>query len=140
MTRSALSQAHSRNIDQGVSGFSWVGNSPVLPHKTTATLGTGATTSLATAAVDCTVIGLQARITTAVTGGDSTLQLVVAGVEVGEPLVIPEDSAVGDTVRIMYTETELESIYAMAGETLAVKNDAVASAGVAFLTLVLSPH
>lgn len=134
--RSTLSQGQSKNILQQYSGFEYLGNAPCLFRATSGTLASAADTSLAAAPCDGAVQGIQVKVTTAVAGGDSTLTLKVGGVATDAVLVIPEGTPVGTILRLDLTS---EPVPVSAGDAVAIGHDAVATAGVAFLTVVLEP-
>lgn len=135
MTRSVLSQAHSKNIDQSVGGVSYVGNSPMLLSKASGPLGTGADIAFGVARVDLVLRGIVVKVTTKVAGGDSTLTAKVGSTSVAT-LVVPEDTEAGETLQFDLGD---DLIVAEMGTALVVSNDAVPSAGAALVTMVAEP-
>lgn len=135
MTRSVLSQAHSKNIDQSVGGVSYVGNSPLLLSKASGTLGTGADIALGVAPLASVLRGIVVKVTTTVAGGDSTLTAKVGGTTVAT-LVVPEGTVAGET---LHFDLGSDMVVAEMGTALVVSNDAVPSAGVVLVTAVAEP-
>ena len=134
--RSTLSQGQSKNIVQEFGGFSYLGNPPCILRATSGSLAAAATTAVGTAPLDGAVQGILVKVTTTVAGGDSTLQLKLGGVDVGDPLVIPEDTEAGEVLRFDFTE---EPLAVAGGDSVGIAHDAVPSAGVAFLTVLVEP-
>lgn len=130
----SLSQGQAKNIEQSLSGVAYVGNAPVLEGKSSGTLGTAGDTAFTAVPLAGFLQGVVAKVTTAVTGGDSTLTVKVGADSVGT-LVIPKDTPVG--AQIVWTPDTLP--FVEAGTVITVSHDAVATAGAAWLTQVFEP-